>query len=88
MPDTIDKTEMTDRQCLELAYGLLWHAPTDRSSWLGLLTCEARRAILETMDRDAQSRGIALAKSLLPRLKPLPPDLYPEWEDVEHPDND
>ena len=62
--------DMTDRDRILLAYGLLWHAPIDRATWVGLLASEAREELLVTITREDQSRGIGLAKKVMQGLQP------------------
>ena len=46
---------------LELAYGLLWMTPVDRTTHPGWLVSEARRQLAESLDKDQRRRGITLA---------------------------
>lgn len=51
---------------IELAYGLLWLAPTDRSTRCGELAYQARQVLLTQLDRDGKLRGLKAAQDKLP----------------------
>lgn len=65
----VDLARLSDEDARLLAYGLLWMAPTDRSTWVGLLAAEARAALLMTITREQQQHAIALAKSYAQTLR-------------------
>lgn len=56
----------TPQMAIELAYGLLWLAPVDRTTHIGFLASEARKALLSVLDRNGQERGITAARALRP----------------------
>jgi hypothetical protein len=56
---------MTDRDAMELAYGLLWMVGCDRSTKAGEALYLARKALYEKMDRAGQARGIDAAQKAL-----------------------
>jgi len=56
---------------IEAAYGLLWHAASDRDTPLGFLVTEARRALLALLDRDGQYRGIEGAAAIIQEQKAI-----------------
>lgn len=51
---------------IELAYGLLWLAPTDRDTRVGELAYQARQALLPHLDREGRMRGLRAAQDVLP----------------------
>jgi hypothetical protein len=49
-------------QAIELAYGLLWLAPTNRKTKCGELAYRARQALFGQLDRAGRMRGLAAAQ--------------------------
>lgn len=62
IPKGMFATLRSSQETLELAYGLLWCVPVDRSTEPGRLVSMARKALLEHLDRDGQARGITAAR--------------------------
>jgi hypothetical protein len=56
---------MTDRDAMELAYGLLWMVGCDRSAKRGEALYLARKALYERLDRAGQARGITAAREAI-----------------------
>jgi hypothetical protein len=63
--DNAIRPSMTDRDAMELAYGLLWMVGCDRSTKVGEALYLARKALYEKMDRAGQARGITAAREAL-----------------------
>jgi hypothetical protein len=63
--DSVIRSDMTDREASELAYGLLWMVGCDRSTKAGEALYLARKALYEKMDRAGQARGITAARKAL-----------------------
>ena len=57
----------TLQEAAELAYGLLWTAPTDRRDRVGLLASDARIALGNALGMDGKARGIERARNYPPR---------------------
>lgn len=53
------------RDARDLAYGLLWSISLDTHSTTGRAWSLARKALLGTMTKDDQARGIELARAAL-----------------------
>lgn len=58
---------MTHTEAIELAYGLLWVAGSDRATKRGEAFYQARKTLLSQIDKDGQARGIVAANKLLGR---------------------
>lgn len=65
LTDKIINPSMTDRNAMELAYGLLWMVGCDRSTKVGEALYLARKGLYEKMDRAGQARGITAAREAL-----------------------
>jgi hypothetical protein len=57
------------RRAIELAYGILWHLPTDLSTEEGKGISAARHALLDLLDRDGKKRGVFAAQQQLDSLR-------------------
>lgn len=57
----------TSTASIELAYGLLWVAGTDRITNKGEALYQARQTLLSQLDKAGQARGIVAANALLGR---------------------
>lgn len=69
----------SDREAIELAYGILWHVGVDTRTFAGASIAAARRVLLARLDRDGQAAGIAAAtgrRDVVPAENPAapPPD--------------
>lgn len=58
---------MTTAESIEMAYGLLWVAGTNRVTKKGEALFQARKALLAQIDKSGQARGIVAANKLLGR---------------------
>ena len=73
--ETVDKIispSMSDRDAMELAYGLLWMVGCDRGTKDGQALYLARKALYERMNREGQARGITAAREAVAAAPPLP----------------
>lgn len=59
-------SKLTNEQAIELAYGLLWLAPTiDRQTKAGDLVHRARTTLHGQLDLDGRKRGLSAAQDVL-----------------------
>lgn len=56
---------LSREQAIELAYGLLWLAPTDRTTRTGELMHRARTTLLAQLDVEGRKRGLRAAQDNL-----------------------
>lgn len=60
--DAIAATLEAQATAIELAYGLLWLAPTDRSTKCGELAYQARQVLLTQLGADGKIQGLGAAQ--------------------------
>lgn len=65
IPEGMFAPHRSPQDAMELAYGLLWLAPIDRTTKQGFLVYEARQALLGQLGHDAKLRGLTAARKML-----------------------
>lgn len=74
------------QNAIELAYGLLWLAPTDRNTKTGELAYQARQVLLRQLDSEGRLRGLTAAQDMLAATfkNPNSPQISPHSNDSTH----
>lgn len=63
-------TGLSEREAMELAYGLLWLVPVDTHTVKGRLTRDARVVLGNALGRDGKVSGLTRAQDALAELEP------------------
>lgn len=70
MNEAMELTDLTEREAMELAYGLLWHAPIDTHTLGGKLTRDARLALGNALGLEGKRSGMIRAQHAMETLAP------------------
>ena len=62
--------DLTEREAMELAYGLLWMTPVDTHTTTGRLIRDARLALGNALGHEGKKSGLMRAQDALEHLEP------------------